>query len=233
VFGDPPKHVVRICRFGATERDAESQAWPMLPTLSGGADMRLAVVTFLLCGVMWPMIASSQGRHRATQTIKNLSAAIEGEANASHRYALFARRADEEGYAQVAKLFRAAALAESIHQRNHENVLRDLGVEPERPKLADVKVGTTRENLEVPIKGESKEQEEMYPAMVKQALREDVPEAVTSFTYALNTEGEHARLFRDALAQLGHNRPVDYYVGETSGDTVTKPTQKEAYRKVE
>ena len=195
--------------------------------------MKLAVVAFLLCGVMWPVVAFSQQGRKPTQTIDNLNAAIEGEANASHRYTLFARRADEEGYRQVAKLFRAAALAESIHQRNHEKVLRDLGVEPKSPKLEDVKVGTTRENLEVPVKGESKEQEEMYPAMVKQARRDNVPEAVTSFTYALNTEGEHARLFRDALAQLGHNPRVDYYVGETSGDTVTKPTHKETYRKVE
>jgi hypothetical protein len=60
-----------------------------------------------------------------------------------------------------------------------------------------------------------------------------VPAAVTSFTYALDTESEHARLFRDALAQLGHNARVDYYVGEVSGDTVTRPTQKEPYRKVD
>jgi rubrerythrin len=195
--------------------------------------MKSAVVALLLCIVTWPAIASSQVGQRPTQTINNLNAAIEGEANASHRYSLFARKADEEGYAQVAKLFRAAARAESIHRRNHEKVLRDLGVEPTAPKLQGVKVGTTRENLEAPIKGESQEQGEMYPAMVKQARRDAVPEAVTSFTYALSTEAEHAQLFRDALAQLGHNPRVDYYVGETSGDTVTKPTHKEAYRKVE
>lgn len=195
--------------------------------------MKLGLVVFLLCGVMLPAVAFSQEGRKSTQTIDNLNAAIDGEANASHRYTLFAAKADEEGYAQVAKLFRAAALAESIHQRNHEKVLRDLGVEPRSPKLKDVKVGTTRENLEVPVKGESQEQEEMYPAMVKQARRDNVPEAVTSFMYALNTEGEHARLFNDALAQLGHNPRADYYVGQTSGDTVTTPTQKETYRKVE
>lgn len=194
--------------------------------------MKLTIIAFLLCG-LWPAVALSQEGQRPQQTIDNLNAAIEGEANASHRYTLFARRADEEGYTQVAKLFRAAAFAESIHQRNHQKVLRDVGVEPRSPKLKDVKVGTTRENLEVPVKGERKEQDEMYPAMVKQARRENVPEAVQSFTYALNTEGEHARMFRAALAELGHNPPVDYYVGETSGDTVTKPTRKEPYRKIE
>ena len=195
--------------------------------------MKLTVIAFLVCGVMFPAVAYSQQAHKPQQTIDNLNAAIAGEANASHRYTLFARRADEEGYAQVAKLFRAAALAESTHRRNHEKVLRELGVEPKTPKLEDVKVGTTRENLEVPVKGEAQEQEEMYPAMVKQARAENVPAAVTSFTYALDTETEHARLFRDALAQLGHNPPADYYVGEISGDTVTRPTQKEPYRKVD
>jgi rubrerythrin len=195
--------------------------------------MKLAFISFLLCGLMWPGLAFAESTFKPTQTIDNLNAAIEGEANASHRYELFARRADEEGYAQVAKLFRAAALAESIHQKNHEKVMRDLGVEPKSPSLEDVKVGTTRQNLEVPIKGESNEKDEMYPQMVKQARRDKVPGAVTSFTYALSTEAEHARLFKDALAKLGHNPRVDYYVGETSGDTVTKPTQKESYRKVE
>lgn len=195
--------------------------------------MKLAVIAFFVCGVMWPAVAFSQQPPRPQETINNLEKAITGEANAAHRYTLFAKRADEEGYAQVAKLFRAAALAESTHQRNHEKVLRSLGVEPRSPTLEDVKVGTTRENLEVPIKGESNEEEEMYPAMVKQARRDNVAAAVTSFTYALDTESEHARLFRDALAQLGHNARVDYYVGEVSGDTVTRPTQKEPYRKVD
>lgn len=195
--------------------------------------MRIYVIGLaFLCG-LWPATVWAQSAARPTKTIDNLNAAIEGEANATHRYSLFARKADEEGYAQVAKLFRAASLAESIHQKNHEKVLRDLGVTPRPPVIQDVKVATTRQNLEVPIKGESNEQEEMYPAMVKEARRENVPAAVKSFTYALNTEAEHAKLFKDALAKLGHNPPVDYYVGQISGDTVTKPSGREPYKKVE
>ena len=169
------------------------------------------------------------------QTIDNLNTAIEGEANASHRYTLFARRADEEGHAQVAKLFRAAALAESIHRANHERVLRNHGIEPKEPVLEDVKVGTTRENLEVPVKGEAEEREETYPAFVRQARRDDVPGAVRSFTFALNTEAEHAKLFQDALTNFGRNPPTDYFVGKVSGDTVTKvpDPQREPYVKVQ
>ncbi len=195
--------------------------------------MKLQIIVLALLCSLWPTSARSQAAPKAQQTIDNLNTAIQGEANASHRYTLFARKADDEGYAQVAKLFRAAALAESIHQKNHEKVLRDLGVEPKKPTLEQVNVASTRENLEVPIKGESNEQEEMYPQMVKQARRDKVPAAAQSFAYALSTEAEHAKLFRDALAKLGHNPAVDYYVGQTSGDTVTAPTKRETYQKVE
>lgn len=167
------------------------------------------------------------------QTVDNLNTAIAGEANASHRYTMFAAEADREGYAQVARLFRAAALAESIHQKNHEAVLRGLGVEPKTPVVEEVKVGTTRENLELPIRGEAKETAQMYPQMIEQARAEHVPGAVRSFTYARDTEAEHLKLFEDALAHLGHNRRVDYYVGKVSGDTTTRPTSREPYTKVE
>ena len=201
--------------------------------------MKIEAITFaLLCaacpveGFAQPAPAPKQQTATAQKTIANLNAAIAGEANAAHRYALFAVKADEEGYAQVAKLFRAASLAEATHRKNHEAVLRGLGLEPKTPELERVTVGTTRQNLEVPIKGESNEKEEMYPAMVKEARREGVPAAVKSFTYALDTEAEHAKLFTDALANLGHNPTTDYYVGTVSGDTVTKPTTKEPYTKV-
>lgn len=186
----------------------------------------------LVCA-LWPAMGLAQKTATPQKTIDNLNTAIQGEANASHRYTLFAQKADDEGYAQVAKLFRAAALAESIHEKNHEQALRGLGVEPKPPVIEQVKVGTTRENLEVPIKGEANEADKMYPEFVKEAQRQNVTAAARSFTYALNTEAEHEKLFKDALANLGHNPPTDYYVGKTSGDTVTKPTTRESYTKVE
>lgn len=183
--------------------------------------------------VLWPFTSFAQPAARLQRTIDNLNAAIQGEANASHRYKLFAEQADKEGYPQVAKLFRATALAESIHEKNDEEVLRAMGLEPKPPVIENVIVGTTRENLKAPIKAERNEEEKMYPAMIAEARREHVPAAAKSFTYAMNTEAEHARLFANALANLGHNPPVDYYVGTVSGDTVTKPTGREPYTKVE
>lgn len=193
---------------------------------------RHLLLLVLMCAV-WPAMGLAQVTATTKKTIDNLNTAIEGEANAAHRYTVFAQKADQEGYRQVAKLFRATALAESVHKRNHESVLRDLGVEPKHPVLEKVVVATTRENLEVPVKGEANEADSMYPGFVAEARRENVPGAVRSFTYALDTEAEHEKLFKDALAQLGHNPPADYYVGKVSGDTVTAPTQREPYTKVE
>ena len=199
--------------------------------------MKMRAICVLLLTMSWPTASFAQEaaapRKAAQVTIDNLEKAVAGEANASSRYALFARKADDEGYAQVAKLFRAASRAESVHERNFEAVLRQLGVEPRPPALEEVQVGTTRENLEQPIKGEANEADKMYPQFIEEAKRERVPAAVKSFTYALDTEAEHEALFQDALAHLGHNAPTDYYVGKTSGDTVTQPTSREAYTKVE
>lgn len=190
------------------------------------------MIPVLVAIALWPLASFAQAPVRPQRTIDNLNAAIQGEANASHRYTLFARQADQEGYKQVAKLFRAAALAESIHEKNDVAVLRDMGLEPKPPVIENVVVGTTRQNLEAPIKAERNEEETMYPEMIAQARREHVPAAARSFTYAMNTEAEHGRLFASALANLGHNPPVDYYVGTVSGDTVTRPTGREPYTKV-
>lgn len=204
--------------------------------------MKTYAITLVLLSALGPVTTMAQEGTRSPvpsrekrpvprDTIENLNRAIEGEANAAHRYTLFAARADADGQPQVAKLFRATAHAEAIHRRNHEAVLRQLGVRPKQPRLEDVEVESTRENLEVPIKGEREEEDETYPAFAQKARREHVPAAVESFTFAQNTEAQHARLFKDALAQFGRMPATDYYVGETSGDTLTEPpaSPREAY----
>lgn len=184
--------------------------------------------------VMSASVASAQGPGaQPTQTIENLGAAIEGEANAAHRYALFATRADEEGHPQVAELFRAAAESERIHRRNHEAVLRALGHPVTEPRLADVEVRSTRENLRVPIEGERDEATEMYPRYIEQARRDSVPAAATSFTYARDAEQGHERLFQEALASLGEpSSDVDYWVQSESGVLDVRPGRVEAVTSV-
>jgi len=84
----------------------------------------------------------------------NLNVAYRGESNANHRYTLFAQKAEQEGYAKVAKLFRAAAQSEAIHRELQKSAITSLGGKPDEIKLDEVKVGTTKENLEAAIKGE-------------------------------------------------------------------------------
>ena len=88
-----------------------------------------------------------------TQTLKNLQTAFEGESNAAVRYAAFAKKAAEEGYARVATLFRAASRAEQIHAASHSKVIAALGAEA-KAGIAEPVVGSTAENLAAAKKGE-------------------------------------------------------------------------------
>jgi rubrerythrin len=140
-----------------------------------------------------------------SKTEKNLQEAFAGESQANRKYLAFAKKAEQEGYKQVAKLFRAAAEAETIHAHNH---LRELkGIK------------STRENLEAAINGESYEFQKMYPEMIKDAEEEGNKSALRSFNLANEVEKVHAELYKKALENLGSNEDVDYYVCEICGYT--------------
>ena len=145
--------------------------------------------------------------------IDNLQMAFNGESNAHHRYVAFAKKADDEGYGEVASLFRAAARAEEIHASNHSAVIRKLGAEPKATIEAPA-VASTRENLQVAISGETYERDQMYPAFISEAKASKNSEAIRTFTYALKTEAEHARLYSEALKNLDKLRGKSrtYYV---------------------
>ncbi len=140
------------------------------------------------------------------KTEKNLQEAFAGESQANRKYLAFAKKAEAEGYAQVAKLFRATADAETVHAMNH---LRELGG-----------IKTTKENLESAIGGETYEVESMYPPMIEDAKAEGEKEAENSFRYAFEVEKIHAALYRKALESLGKNEEVDYHVCQICGNTV-------------
>ncbi len=141
-----------------------------------------------------------------SKTEKNLQYAFAGESQANRKYFAFAKKADEEGYKQVAKLFRAAAEAETIHALNH---LRELG-----------EIKSTKENLEVAMNGEIFEFKNMYPAMIEDAKADEDKGAERSFTFANEVEKIHAELYKKALENLGKNPEVDYYVCQVCGNTV-------------
>jgi rubrerythrin len=143
---------------------------------------------------------------KGSKTENNLKEAFAGESQANRKYLAFAQKADKEGFAQVAKLFRAAAEAETIHAHAH---LRVLGG-----------ISSTEENLKEAISGETHEFTAMYPEMIKTAENEGFNAALKSFTLANAVEKVHADLYRKALENLGKSDTVDYYVCQACGHTI-------------
>lgn len=154
------------------------------------------------------------------RTLQNLQTAFNGESNAHHRYLAFARKADEEGYGKAASLFRAAAKAEEIHANNHAAVIRKMGAEP-KAEIESPNVKSTRENLQAAIAGETYERDVMYPGFIAEATETKNSAALRTFTYAIKTEAEHARLYTEALNNLETLRGAsrEYFVCTVCGYT--------------
>ena len=142
-------------------------------------------------------------------TKENLEAAFAGESQANRKYLAFAKKAEGEGFPQIAKLFRAAAEAETVHAHAH---LRVLGG-----------VKGTAENLQAAIEGEAHEFKSMYPEFIAEAEKEGNQSALTSFKYANEVEEIHHGLYEEALAKFraGEDLPAaDMYVCGVCGYTV-------------
>jgi rubrerythrin len=142
-------------------------------------------------------------------TSENLSAAFAGESQANQKYTAYAKKAEAEGHAQVAKLFRAAAAAETVHAQAH---LRVMG-----------EVKGTAENLEAAVGGEAAEFKEMYPQFAAAAESEGNKGAVMSFRNAMAVEEIHHGLYTEALkaVQSGKDMPAaPIFVCGVCGNTV-------------
>jgi rubrerythrin len=164
-------------------------------------------------------MTTSAPKAAPSQTLINLQAAYNGESNARAKYLQFATKADLEGHAGVASLFRAAARAEQIHAENHARVIRQLGATP-LAVIEPVEVQTTATNLKHAISGEEYERDVMYPDFIKEATASGNKAALLTFRYALEAEAEHARLYAEALKTLATNRAkTDYYVCVVCGFT--------------
>lgn len=138
------------------------------------------------------------------KTLKNLMAAFAGESEANRKYTAYAKQAEKEGKVNAAKLFRAAADAETIHALKHFEVAG--------------KVGSTAENLKDGVKGETYEYKEMYPDFVKEAEAEGNKAALMSFTFAMKAEEVHAKLYQEALENLDQTEEVFYYLCPVCGN---------------
>jgi len=148
------------------------------------------------------------------KTEQNLLDAFAGESQANRKYLAFAKKADSEGYPQAAKLFRAAAAAETVHAHAH---LRTLGA-----------VQGTAENLKSAVDGETFEFKDMYPAMIETAKEEGNKSAERSFSYANAVEKVHAELYQGMLDNLAGPADVEcYYVCSVCGFTCeNEPPEK-------
>ena len=144
-----------------------------------------------------------------SNTQENLGAAFAGESQANRRYLFFADKAEEEGNIQIARLFRAAAEAETVHARNHLRTMDGIG--------------STRDNLKVATEGEHYEFTQMYPGFIEQAKAENNSGAQTSFDWANKVEKIHHGLYEKALEDLEAGKKMKdepYFVCQGCGNTV-------------
>lgn len=143
------------------------------------------------------------------KTEKNLQEAFAGESQANRRYLFFADKADKEGQPQVARLFRAAADAETVHARNHFNAMDGIG--------------STKENVMAASIGEHYEFTRMYPPFIDQAEQENNKRAQRSFELANQVEEIHHKYFEATLKALNAGTKLNdepYFVCQVCGNTV-------------
>jgi rubrerythrin len=142
-------------------------------------------------------------------TEDHLRESFAGESQANRRYTFFAEKADKEGYPQIARLFRAAAEAETVHARNHFNAMDG--------------VGSTKENLNAGVIGEHHEFTRMYPPFIEAARTEQNKRAEVTFEWANAVEEIHYNFFQEALKALKADQKLKegpYYVCQVCGNTV-------------
>ena len=144
-----------------------------------------------------------------TKTDENLQEAFAGESQANRRYLFFANKADTEGYPQIARLFRAAAEAETVHARNHFNAMDGIG--------------STKANLNAGVIGEHQEFTGMYPRFIEQARIDQYRRAEVTFDWANKVEEIHHSLFEAALKALESGEAMKddpIFVCQGCGNTV-------------
>jgi rubrerythrin len=141
-----------------------------------------------------------------SKSMEDLKAAFAGESQANRKYLAFAKKADQEGHPQIARLFRATAEAETVHALNHF--------------IAMDEVKSTAENLRTAIGGEHYEAVTMYPDFLADANAENDKKAIRTFNYALEAEKIHEVLYTEALDTIGkESESYDYYVCPVCGFT--------------
>lgn len=162
------------------------------------------------------------------KTSKNLQTAFTGEAKALVRNRVFAEVAENEGYTQIARLFRAVSEAEAVHAKN---ALRLMG---------DMK--STEDNLKAAFENEILAKNDYYPPFIRTAEEEGKSGVALVFSRARDVEERHAQLYRGALDYMVNEQEVDYFVCDVCGFVAEREAPdecpicsapKDAFRKVE
>jgi len=138
------------------------------------------------------------------KTLKNLMEAFAGESQANRKYLAYSKKAEAEGKANAAKLFKAASDAETLHALKHFDVAG--------------KTGSTIDNLKDAVLGETHEYQDMYPDFLKEAEAEGNKAAVISFTFAMKAEEVHAKLYQEALENIDETEEIFYYLCPVCGN---------------
>ncbi|MEG1621810.1 MAG: rubrerythrin family protein [Alistipes sp.] len=170
------------------------------------------IFTFFAMAALSMGLVSCGASHELT--IANLKAAIDGETAANAKYVAFSERAEAEGLPEIAALFRATAQGEAIHISNHQAALQGLGVADYTAVAPEFTVDSTLMNLEAAVVAEQDESATMYPKFIEAAQQEKADAALLSFNYAKDSEMDHARLFKEAIAYITtpRSQATVYYV---------------------
>ncbi|NIM46882.1 MAG: rubrerythrin family protein [Candidatus Aenigmarchaeota archaeon] len=142
------------------------------------------------------------------RTEENLKAAFAGESQANRKYLAFAKKAEEEEFPNIAKLFRAVAEAETVHAHNHLRILK--------------MIRSTKENLQAALNGEIYEFTDMYPDFIKIATQEGINDATLTFNYANQVEKIHGGLYKKAIESVEQNKDIEekeFFVCQVCGYT--------------
>ncbi|UCF85310.1 MAG: rubrerythrin family protein [Desulfobacteraceae bacterium] len=138
------------------------------------------------------------------KTEKNLAYAFAAESKASARNMTFSKKAELDGYPQIARLFKAVSEAESVHARRFLLLMRG-------------KIGTTEENLETAFQNEINANVEEYPKLIKDASDEGKESVLNAFSQSRDVENRHAELYKKAMNDMLSDRETDYYVCQVCG----------------
>ena len=136
---------------------------------------------------------------KGTKTAENLKHGFMGESMANRRYLYFAKRADEEGYPEIAQLLRSIAEGETAHAFGHLDFIRQGGL---TDPATDKPIGTLEEMLESAVAGETYEFTQMYPGFAKVAREEGFNEVAEWFETLARAEKSHAEKFQNVLKTL-------------------------------